>query len=131
MTDRDPLSLQSLLFTAARALGGTWQPAPSVIGDVAIKATERTQLGDGAEVSLTIIITASQYDTHRPLLHLTHFLSVRPTASSVPPHVNVSTVVPCAFDSIDSIMQAFDTATEQINESVSTLAAAAQVTHVG
>jgi hypothetical protein len=123
MTYRDPLSLQSLLFTAVRALGGTWHPAPSAIGDIAIAADESQSLDDGNEMKLRIVITAVGIDTDSPKLHLSHFVSVRmPThRESIAPSMACCSVWPCAFDSVDSIIEAYDAAAEYVNDRKATM----------
>ena len=98
MTSRDPLSLQNFLFTCARSLGGTWRPAPCVIGDVAIRADEANVLGDGSTMRLSIIITAQAIDTDKPRLHLTHLLNVKTVASTKEVHESISGLIESGYD---------------------------------
>ena len=133
MTDRDPLSLQNFLFTCARSLGGTWRPAPCVIGDVAICADEATVLGDGSTMRLRIIITAQAIDTDKPRLHLTHLLNVKTVASTnpaTPPSVSAYADVPCAFLTLDEVLAAIDETTALVNDQMSALVAGLAVSHV-
>ena len=129
MTDRDPLSLQNLLFTSVRALGGTWKPAPAAIGDVAISATEGQTLGDGSVMRLLIVIAAVGTDTDKPVMHLTHFVSVTDPSYSgaVGPTMSCSAVTPCAFLTVDDVIEAFDVATVAVNARVAILIEAAEV----
>jgi hypothetical protein len=129
MTDRDPLSLQNLLFTSVRALGGTWKPAPAAIGDVAISATESQLLGDGSVMRLLIVIAAVGTDTDKPVMHLTHFVSVTDPSYSgaVGPTMSCSAVTPCAFLTVDDVIEAFDVATVAVNARVAVLIEAAEV----
>jgi len=129
MTDRDPLSLQNLLFTSVRALGGTWKPAPAAIGDVAISATESQLLGDGSVMRLLIVIAAVGTDTDKPVMHLTHFVSVTDPSYSgaVGPTMSCSAVTPCAFLTVDDVIEAFDVATVAVNARVAILIEAAEV----
>jgi len=129
MTERDPLSLQSLLFTSVRALGGTWKPAPAAIGDVAISATESQLLGDGSVMRLLIVIAAVGTDTDKPVMHLTHFVSVTDPSYSgaVGPTMSCSAVTPCAFLTVDDVIEAFDVATVAVNARVAVLIEAAEV----
>lgn len=133
MTLRDPLSLQNFLFTCARSLGGTWRPAPCVIGDVAIRADEANVLGDGSTMRLSIIITAQAIDTDKPRLHLTHILDVKTIATTnpaTPPRVSACADVPCAFFTLDEVLAAIDEATALVNDQMSALVAALAVSHV-
>lgn len=133
MTERDPLSLQNFLFTCARSLGGTWRPAPCVIGDVAICADEASVLGDGSTMRLRIVITAQAIDTDKPRLHLTHMLHVKTTASTnpaTPPSVSAYADVACAFYSVDEVLCAIDETTALVNDQMGALVAALAVSHV-
>jgi hypothetical protein len=129
MSTRDPLSLQNLLFTSVRALGGTWKPAPAAIGDVAISATESQLLGDGSVMRLLIVIAAVGTDTDKPVMHLTHFVSVTDPSYSgaVGPTMSCSAVTPCAFLTVDDVIEAFDVATVAVNARVAVLIEAAEV----
>ena len=129
MSTRDPLSLQSLMFTSVRALGGTWKPAPAAIGDVAISATESQLLGDGSVMRLLIVIAAVGTDTDKPVMHLTLFVSVTDPSCSgaVGPTMSCSAVTPCAFLTVDDVIEAFDVATVAVNARVATLIEAAEV----
>jgi hypothetical protein len=133
MTERDPLSLQNFLFTCARSLGGTWRPAPCVIGDVAICADESSVLGDGSTMRLRIVITAQAIDTDKPRLHLTHLLHVKTNASTnpaTPPSVSAYADVACAFYSVDEVLCAIDETTALVNDQMGALVAALAVSHV-
>ena len=129
MSYRDPLTLQSLLFTSVRALGGTWRPAPCAIGDVAISATEGQTLGDGSVMRLLIVIAAVGIDSDKPVMHLTHFVSVTTPShrEAVAPTMSCSAVVPCAFLTVDDVIEAFDAATVAVNVRVGVLIDAAEV----
>ena len=129
MTDRDPLSLQSLLFTSVRSLGGTWKPAPCAIGDVAISATEGQTLGDGSVMRLLIVIAAVGIDSDKPVMHLTHFVSVTTPShrEAVAPTMSCSAVTPCAFLTVDDVIEAFDIATDAVNARMAALIEAAEV----
>lgn len=129
MSYRDPLNLQSLLFTSVRALGGTWKPAPSAIGDVAISATESQVLGDGSVMRLLVVIAAVGIDSDKPVMHLTHFVSVTTPShtEAVAPTMTCSAVVPCAFLTVDDVIEAFDAATVAVNVRISALIDAAEV----
>ena len=129
MTDRDPLSLQSLLFTSVRSLGGTWKPAPCAIGDVAISATAGQTLGDGSVMRLLIVIAAVGIDSDKPVMHLTHFVSVTTPShrDAVPPTMTCSAVTPCAFLTVDDVIEAFDIATDAVNARMAALIEAAEV----
>ncbi len=129
MSNRDPLSLQSLMFTSVRALGGTWKPAPAAIGDVAISATESQLLGDGSVMRLLIVIAAVGTDTDKPVMHLTHFVSVTDPSYSgaVGPTMSCSAVTPCAFLTVDDVIEAFDVATVAVNARVAVIIEAAEV----
>ena len=129
MTERDPLSLQNLLFTSVRALGGTWKPAPAAIGDVAISATEGQTLGDGSVMRLLIVIAAVGIDTDSPKMHLTHFVSVTTPShrDAVAPTMSCSALTPCAFLTVDDVIEAFDAATVAVNARMGALIDAAEV----
>ena len=131
MTDRDPLTLQNFLFTCARSLGGTWRPAPSTIGDVAICADESQALGDGTTMTLRIVITAAAIDTAAPRLHLTHLLHVKTPATTnpaTPPRLSAYADVACAFDTVDTVLQAIDDATVIVNDQMNALVVAVAAT---
>lgn len=133
MTSRDPLSLQQFLFTCTKPLGGTWQPAACAIGDVSIKCTEATELGDGSIMRLTIIVTAVDIDSDKPRLHLTHLVDVRSDATqnpANPPSAQSTAAVPCAFASVDEVLAAIDDTTAKINDQMSALVAGLAVAHV-
>lgn len=129
MSYRDPLSLQSLMFTSVRALGGTWKPAPAAIGDVAISATEGQTLGDGSVMRLLIVIAAVSIDSDKPVMHLTHFVSVSTPShrDAVVPTMSCSAAVPCAFLTVDDVIEAFDAATVAVNARMGALIEAAEV----
>ena len=129
MSYRDPLTLQSLLFTSVRALGGTWRPAPCGIGDVAISADEGQTLGDGSVMRLRIVIAAVGIDTDKPVMHLSHFVTVTTPSEreAVGPTMSASAIVPCAFLTVDDVIEAFDIATVAVNVRVGVLIDAAEV----
>lgn len=132
MSSRDPLSLQTFLFTCARSLGGTWRPAPCMIGDVAICADEASVLGDGSTMQLRITITAVSIDD-KPRLHLSHLLHVKTVASTnpaTPPSASAYADVPCAFQSLDEVLAAIDETTTMVNDQMSALVAGLAVSHV-
>jgi hypothetical protein len=117
------------MFTSVRALGGTWKPAPAAIGDVAISATESQLLGDGSVMRLLIVIAAVGTDTDKPVMHLTHFVSVTDPSYSgaVGPTMSCSAVTPCAFLTVDDVIEAFDVATVAVNARVAVIIEAAEV----
>ena len=124
MSTRNPLDVQSLLFSAVRALGGTWQPAPCVFGDVAIKANEKTELPDGSTMSLSIVLTACGIDEAQPHLHVSHFVNVTSAGmTAVPPYATASATTKCAFLTIDDVLAAYDVTTANINDRAATLIA--------
>jgi len=129
MSYRDLLSLQSLMFTSVRALGGTWKPAPCAIGDVAISATEGQTLGDGSVMRLLIVIAAVSIDSDKPVMHLTHFVSVSTPShrDAVVPTMSCSAAVPCDFLTVDDVIEAFDAATVAVNARMGALIEAAEV----
>jgi len=129
MSYRDPLSLQSLMFTSVRALGGTWKPAPCAIGDVAISATEGQTLGDGSVMRLLIVIAAVSIDSDKPVMHLTHFVSVSTPShrDAVVPTMSCSAAVPCDFLTVDDVIEAFDAATVAVNARMGALIEAAEI----
>jgi len=124
MSTRDPLLLQSLLFSAVRALGGTWQPAPCVFGDVAIQCKESTALPDGSTMTLTVTMTACGINDEQPRMHLSHFVGVTsPGMTTVPPYAVSSAVVKCAYKTIDDVLDAYNVTTANINDRAASLIA--------
>ena len=124
MSTRDPLLLQSLLFSAVRALGGTWQPAPCVFGDVAIQCKESTALPDGSTMTLTVTMTACGINDEQPRMHLSHFVGVTSVGmTAVPPYATASAIVKCAFKTIDDVLDAYNVTTANINDRAATLIA--------
>lgn len=129
MNNRDPLSLQSLLYTSVKPLGGSWSPAPACVGDVAISADEGQTLGDGSVMRLRIVIAAINISSDKPVMHLSHFVSVTVPShhEAIAPSMTCSAVVPCNFLTIDDVIEAFDLATAYVNDRMGVLIAAGEI----
>ena len=78
---------------------------------------------------LRIVIAAVGIDTDKPVMHLSHFVSVTTPSEreAVAPTMSASAIVPCAFLTVDDVIEAFDIATVAVNVRVGTLIDAAEV----
>jgi hypothetical protein len=78
---------------------------------------------------LLIVIAAVGIDTDSPKMHLTHFVSVTTPShrDAVAPTMSCSALTPCAFLTVDDVIEAFDAATVAVNVRMGALIDAAEV----
>jgi hypothetical protein len=93
------------------------------------QTVEGQTLGDGSVMRLLIVIAAVGIDSDKPVMHLTHFVSVTTPShrDAVPPTMSCSAVTPCAFLTVDDVIEAFDVATVAVNARMGALIDAAEV----
>ena len=78
---------------------------------------------------LLIVIAAVGIDTDKPVMHLSHFVTVTTPSEreAVGPTMSASAIVACDFLTVDDVIEAFDVATAAVNVRVGVLIDAAEV----